>query len=338
MFDVIVVGGTFDRLHKGHKNFLSFALSKGKRVIVGLTTNTFARELKGDADIFSFEKRLQLLRDFFSDLGVSDRVTILPIQDVYGITTDANLTIDAIVVTEDSQLGAKKINKKRESLHLLPLTVVVCPLYTTADEKRLSSSRIRQGEVDTEGNVYFPKSFLTTTFVLPEELRQTLQQPFGKLIANMNPEDVRQLDPSKIVTVGDIVTRDFNAKHIGQKLSVVDFFIERKKEISNFSDLGFDGNEIVFSAENPAGHITTSLISEIKMVTSRLTEDRRFILFIDGEEDLAVLPLILALPLGFTVFYGQPKEGAVIVPVTEVTKRKAFRLLTVFDKKDTRGY
>ena len=60
-------------------------------------------------------------------------------------------------------------------------------------------------------------------------------------------------------------------------------------------------------------------------------EERRRSLYIinieSGEEDLLVLPLILELPNGSKIVYGQPNQGAVIRDVNDDTKTNTTSLL-----------
>src|SRR5258706_7508860 len=42
MYNVIVIGGTFDHLHEGHKVFLRFAFQKSKEVLIGVTADEYA--------------------------------------------------------------------------------------------------------------------------------------------------------------------------------------------------------------------------------------------------------------------------------------------------------
>ena len=37
-YSLVICGGTFDRLHEGHKAFLRAAFTAGERVIIGLTS------------------------------------------------------------------------------------------------------------------------------------------------------------------------------------------------------------------------------------------------------------------------------------------------------------
>jgi hypothetical protein len=52
---------------------------------------------------------------------------------------------------------------------------------------------------------------------------------------------------------------------------------------------------------------------------------------VDGEEDLATLPALLAAPPGAAVVYGQPDEGMVLVRVDDATRSRARELLVRMD-------
>jgi hypothetical protein len=58
------------------------------------------------------------------------------------------------------------------------------------------------------------------------------------------------------------------------------------------------------------------------------------VILVEGEEDLAVIPLILAAPEGAMVLYGQPGEGVVVCEVTDAAKEKAETLLSCFVEHD----
>ncbi|HZJ18601.1 MAG TPA: DUF359 domain-containing protein, partial [Patescibacteria group bacterium] len=57
---------------------------------------------------------------------------------------------------------------------------------------------------------------------------------------------------------------------------------------------------------------------------------KKTLILIKGEDDLAVLPLILCAPLNFYIYYGQPDKGVVEILVTEDVKEKAYKLASRF--------
>ena len=45
-FNAVLVGGTFDEFHKGHKALIMKAFEVGNRVILGLSSDHLAKELR----------------------------------------------------------------------------------------------------------------------------------------------------------------------------------------------------------------------------------------------------------------------------------------------------
>jgi uncharacterized protein (UPF0218 family) len=57
------------------------------------------------------------------------------------------------------------------------------------------------------------------------------------------------------------------------------------------------------------------------------SESRPVKVFVEGEEDLLVLPLLFLVPDGSVIVYGQPLEGIVVVKVSPEVSRKAKDLM-----------
>ena len=144
----MAVGGTFDKFHDGHKKLLSTAFELGNQVEIGVTSDAFGG-LKGDID--SCEVRMNNVKEFFSD---KSNFTILPLDDPYGTTVFDN-DFDAIVVTEETEPTAVKINEIRISKGMNPLDIVVVSFVLAYDGNRISSTRIRSGEINQNGVPYF---------------------------------------------------------------------------------------------------------------------------------------------------------------------------------------
>ena len=151
-FDMVAVGGTFDEFHKGHRALLVKAFEVGNHVLVGLCADEFARELRKPHEVATYEERLKELKEFLEKLGVLGRAEIIPLHDPYGVTLSST-SLDAIVVSKETEPRAHEINKKRTAKGLSPLEVVVIEMIPAENHVSISTIRIRQREIDREGRL-----------------------------------------------------------------------------------------------------------------------------------------------------------------------------------------
>ena len=145
-YNKVAVGGTFDKFHDGHKKLLSTAFEIANEVEIGVTSDVFGG-LKGDID--SCEERMRNLKSYFSN---QDNFIIVPLDDAYG-TTVYDEDFDAIVVSEETEPTAMEINKVRISKNMKPLDIVVVSFVLAYDGTPISSTRIRRGEINKNGDV-----------------------------------------------------------------------------------------------------------------------------------------------------------------------------------------
>ncbi len=151
-FEAVAVGGTFDEFHKGHRALLLKAFEVGKRVLIGLCTDKFAKKIWKPHKVATYEKRLKELKDFLRLKGLLDRVEILPLNDPYGITLSSGC-VEAIVVSRETESRAQEINEKRRAKGLPPLSVVVIEMVPAENHVSISTTRIRRREIDREGRL-----------------------------------------------------------------------------------------------------------------------------------------------------------------------------------------
>jgi pantetheine-phosphate adenylyltransferase len=151
-FTIVAVGGTFDKLHRGHKELLRTAFKVGQKVVIGLTSDEMVTRSKGDAKIDPLSKRREGLESWIKEerIDALAEYDIVVIDDVYG-TTIHDEELEALVVSEETYERATMINKIRVSKGLKPLIIIVVPLVLAHDGKPISSTRIRRGEIDAEG-------------------------------------------------------------------------------------------------------------------------------------------------------------------------------------------
>ncbi|MBQ2666912.1 phosphopantetheine adenylyltransferase [Methanobrevibacter sp.] len=140
----VAVGGTFDKFHDGHRKLLSTAFEIGDKVEIGVTSDAFGG-LKGDID--SCKIRMSNLKSFFPD---ESNFVVVPLEDPYG-TTIYDEDFDAIVVSEETEPTAIKINEIRSSKGMNPLDIVVVSFVLAYDGNPISSTRIRRGEINRSG-------------------------------------------------------------------------------------------------------------------------------------------------------------------------------------------
>ena len=149
MFDTIATGGTFDILHKGHYTLLLKAFEVGKQVIIGISSDNYT-SLKKKKITNEYPIRLKNLKRFIEDKFNKSNYSIYELNDFYGPTV-LTKDVQAIVTTEGTKENCIKINELRKSKGLPQLEIIIVPLVEDQDGKVISSTRIREGEIDTNG-------------------------------------------------------------------------------------------------------------------------------------------------------------------------------------------
>lgn len=149
MFKKIVIGGTFEFLHKGHRNLLELGAKNCELLIVGLTSDEFASRFRAEK-VSNYEQRKKAVENFLKKFSV--KYKIVRIDDNYGIAT-IDPEIDCIIVSEETLLRAEEINAIRFKKGLKKLVIIVMPIFLADDGKPLSSERIRAGEIDIDGKI-----------------------------------------------------------------------------------------------------------------------------------------------------------------------------------------
>jgi len=150
----VVVGGTFDYFHKGHRMLLLKAIEAGDDIMVGITSDEMAEKQRG-YKVNSFEERKEAVERFMKAHGA--KYNIVMIKDPCGrndkFGTAADEAYDVIVVSPETKAMAEKINEARVKKGNKPMQVVQIPCYLAEDQKPISSKRVRRGVIDEEGRV-----------------------------------------------------------------------------------------------------------------------------------------------------------------------------------------
>lgn len=155
---------------------------------------------------------------------------------------------------------------------------------------------------------------------LPKECRGLFKEPFGSLYSDFS-DILPYLRDNIVCTVGDVVTQNAFNNSITPDISVIDGVTKRSNVVSLPK---FEGHR--FEVVNPAGTITEALEDTLRAAYAV----RPAIILVEGEEDLAVLPLIQMLPDSAVILYGQPDCGVVLCVVDDRLRKIAADLLAVF--------
>jgi len=145
----VCLGGTFSHLHKGHEALLALAFDVGDEVFVGLASDAMA---EGKChDVPSFAARKEKLAVACDRLSGGKPHEISEISDENGPATSGDY--DAIVVSEETLDGARRINEMREVGGLKPLKILAIALVNANDGRPISSTRVCAGEVEPDGTL-----------------------------------------------------------------------------------------------------------------------------------------------------------------------------------------
>ncbi|MDI6730113.1 MAG: DUF371 domain-containing protein [Candidatus Altarchaeum sp.] len=170
-------------------------------------------------------------------------------------------------------------------------------------------------------------------FILPNSIREKFKTPYGKLFKNI--EELRKFRTKFkakfknkfIICVGDVVSNSMLGDGWNINLCVYDNKTLRK-EYKEYNDEknpeNFKGNE--FIVWNPAGMLTEDAF-EIVRQSLNFKHSK---IFVDGEEDLFVIPCVKFCSPNTFLFYGQPNEGIVMVEINSAVQNDIENLFGKF--------
>jgi uncharacterized protein (UPF0218 family) len=156
---------------------------------------------------------------------------------------------------------------------------------------------------------------------LPESLRAELRTPLGPI-----RQDVSTVPTAApVVAVGDIVAYHLSQAGRRPSVAVVDRRTQREAVDPAVETAVLEDGRRRVHVDNPAGTITAPLVTAL---VDAIDDPDPVLIVVTGEEDLAVLPAVLAAPSSACVLYGQPDEGMVQVTVDDATRETVRDLLS----------
>lgn len=149
----VAFAGTFDRIHNGHRTIFEQAFALGDEILIGVTSDDMARNARGHS-VKPIRKRMEKLEAFLKEAGYQG-FEIVEITDMFGPAIHMP-TLDMLIASEGTRETAKEINRMREQSGLTPLEIHLVPLVMAEDSCPISSTRIRNGEIDADGKLQRP--------------------------------------------------------------------------------------------------------------------------------------------------------------------------------------
>jgi len=150
-FSLVAMGGTFDIVHRGHLTLLSNAFAISDKVIIGLTSDEFAAK-KGKIPNNKYEKRLENLTTSISKEFPNASLQISKLDDDFGPAV-LEKEVEALVVSDETSNQGNVLNKLRSEKNLPPAQIITVPMFLAKDGTRVSTTRIKNSEIDSEGNL-----------------------------------------------------------------------------------------------------------------------------------------------------------------------------------------
>jgi pantetheine-phosphate adenylyltransferase len=150
-FLLVAMGGTFDIIHKGHMALLSEAFSISSKVIIGLTSDNLAKK-KGKKTLNNYEKRFESLTNIIHTNFPHRSFQISKLDDDFGPAV-LEENVEALIVSDETCNQGNILNQLRMAKNLPPVKVIIVPMTLAQDGHRISTTRIKNLEIDVEGNL-----------------------------------------------------------------------------------------------------------------------------------------------------------------------------------------
>ncbi len=197
-YNRVLVAGTFDRLHQGHKLLLDKALevtAKSGELVIGISGNSMCADKKLARLIEPIEKRQAQVNQYIQSINKSYiKVTLMLIHDKYSIGI-TDLTLECLVLSDETAKTGEEINQLRLANGLKPLVLVqitrICGTSSTQlRELDLKTRLLLKPMSDSEDNKL--QSYIGREYT--DEVVEQINRKFAPWTVSLCPENEYYLE------------------------------------------------------------------------------------------------------------------------------------------------
>jgi pantetheine-phosphate adenylyltransferase len=150
-YSLVAMGGTFDIIHKGHLTLLSNAFAVSDKVIIGITSDELATK-KGKILVNKYDQRFENLISVISKEFPNSSFQISKLENDFGPAV-LEKEVEALIVSDETSTQGNILNQLRAEKKIPPVQIVIVPMFLAKDGVRISTTRIKNSEIDIDGNL-----------------------------------------------------------------------------------------------------------------------------------------------------------------------------------------
>ena len=150
-YSLVAMGGTFDIIHRGHLTLLSNAFAVSDKVIIGITSDELATK-KDKILINKYDQRFENLTTVISKEFPNSSFQISKFENDFGPAV-LEKEVEALIVSDETSTQGNILNQLRAEKKISPVQIVVVPMFLAKDGVRISTTRIKNSEIDIDGNL-----------------------------------------------------------------------------------------------------------------------------------------------------------------------------------------
>jgi len=149
-YGAVVLGGTFDRLHGGHKLLLAMScLAATKRLLVGVSEGPLLTDKTLGDVLLPFAQRQERLSHYLASTRPGIQYEIVPIEDPFGPSI-VDEALECIVVSKETEKGGASVNRRRAAKGMRELAIDVVGLVGA--EESSDSSKGEEDKLSSTGS------------------------------------------------------------------------------------------------------------------------------------------------------------------------------------------